>query len=199
VGYFGNCLQVGYFLLGIGNNFQKYATGLLVDGSFHGFQVGKVAQTGLHAKPQQCARNQRQRVAEKMARCDNGAALGTHSKQCIADGGHARVEGCHMGCSCQCFHPLLEVGHCGIFHTGIVGGADADAESIRHLFGVAKLVCHIVVYWYCQRTIGIGSDIRRMYCYRLSFQHSLHYLISLAKLHRLEISSKYLAYFGKYH
>ena len=171
-----NRFQVGHLHLRICHNLQIHAARLLINRRLHLFQIRQVFQTGLYAKAQQRARNQRQCVAKQMAGSQDILSLSAHRQQCRADSSHARIKRRHVLCARQRLHTLLKIRHRWVRNSCIIRSFDAVAESIGHLLRILKLERYISINRNRQRAIHIRSHKRCIDCNSL-FIH-LHLILS---------------------
>ena len=179
VGYFGKCLQVGHFHLGIGDDLEEYAGGTVVDGLLHLSHVGEVAQSGFHAKTGEGLSEQRESVAKEVLRRDDVLSLCCQGYYRIADGGHTGIEGHNIFGAGQGLHALLKVGDGGVLHTRIVGSVNAAAEGVAHHFGIVEFVGHGVIDGHTDCIVSVAALKRHMNCLRLLFHFNVSiYIIS---------------------
>lgn len=69
--HFRDGFQVSNLQLWVGQDFEKYAAGVIINGFAHGFDIGQIAQTHLYAKTAQSGYEQGISIAEEMLGCNN--------------------------------------------------------------------------------------------------------------------------------
>ena len=87
--HFRDGFQVSNLQLWVGQNFEKYAAGVIINGFAHGFDIGQIAQMHLYTKTTQSGNKQRISIAEEMLGCNNIFALCCQRHEGVADGRHS--------------------------------------------------------------------------------------------------------------
>ena len=173
----GQCTHVGNFELRIGEDLEKEAGRVLIDGRFERIGAREIAQTHFDSETRQRFGEQRIGVSKKMAGSDHVGAGGGERKERGTDGGHARVESNGSSCSRDSRHAVLEMGDGGVRHTRIVGGGDAFAENIGHRRRVVEFIRHTFIDRHTQGVVSIATRISAVNGTGVSFHVSCSVLM----------------------
>ena len=176
-GHCGQRTHVGHFELRVGENLEKEAGRVRVDGRFERVGAREIAQTHFDSETRQRFGEQRIGVSKKMAGSDHVGAGGGERKERGTDGGHARVESNGSSCSRDGRHAVLEMGDGGVCHTRIVGGGDAFAENIGHGCRVVEFIRHTFIDRHTQGVVSIATRISAVNGTGVSFHVSCSVLM----------------------
>ena len=160
--HFSKSTQVCHLQLWIGNDFQKYATGIIIYHLFYLFYICEIYQMCLHTKTAQSTKQQGKGIAEKMLGGDDILTLRSQCQHGIADGSHTGVESSGMRGTRKCSHTTLQIGYRRVFYTRIIWCLDLVCKGIRHDLRIIKFVCQCIIYWHTQRIISISALIGHM-------------------------------------